>query len=111
MKVIAKLTFIVLLFPSFASAGSVHGDLREDGKVVGPGRVVRIQCGSSNPVEGRTDDNGSYRLYVRERGRCTFTLLNYKGQSPSTFIYSYDDPVEYNFDLVLEGGHYLLKRR
>lgn len=93
-----------------ASAGHVYGTIVAAQKpVAGVGLVV--VCPPKRAThEATTEGDGSYRLFVREKGKCTLTA-HYNGQSAAADIYSYDDPVGYNFALLLENGAYKLVRR
>ena len=109
MKVIFCLVLVILLFAPTAFAAQVYGTLKEADQPVEAGVRIDIAC-ANNTSSGQTDAHGSYSIYVQQRGRCTFTV-HYRGQHPHTDIYSYDDPVKYDFDLVQTPGGYELRRR
>jgi hypothetical protein len=110
MKSVAFVLPLTLLFPAFALAGNIFGSLTEGGRSVGAGVEVRIQCGTTPPASAVTDDYGAYSINVPS-GRCELTVA-YKGQvTPPFSVASSDDPARYDFELVVEGGRYLLKRR
>jgi len=109
MRAVGCLVLLVLLFPTIAFAAQVYGSLKEGDRSLEQGIRIDITCGS-NAYTGETDAHGSYSIYVRQTGRCTFTV-HYRGQDPHVEIYSYNDPVKYDFDLVQTPGGYQLKRR
>ena len=109
MKVIRLLLLSILISPATAYAGQIYGTLMVDNKAVGKGVKVAIECGTTNGGDD-TDDYGTYKVFV-PKGKCTLKV-NYGGQELSFPIYSYDDPVRYDFDIVRGGdGKYFLKRR
>ena len=109
MKAIRIVLLLILLFPVSAFAGNIFGNLKEEGRSVGPGVAVQIKCGGDGPV-GKTDEYGAYSINV-PRGRCELTV-NYRGQwTPPFQIASSDDPARYDFDVVNEKGQYVLRRR
>lgn len=85
-----------MLLTEAVIAGQVYGSVVG---VEGPirGGVVKIQCGNADPVGRRTDQHGSYSLYVDGAGRCKITVND---SSPLT-IRVYRDAVRY--DLRVEG--------
>lgn len=109
MKAIRLLLFSVLLSPTVAYGGQIFGTLTADNKPVGRAVKVSVLCGATNGA-GETDDYGSYKVFV-PKGKCVLKVY-YGGQWLEFAIYSYDDPVRYDFDVVRGGdGRYFLKRR
>jgi hypothetical protein len=109
MKAIKLLLFSILFFPTVAYGGQIYGTLTVDNRPVGKGIQVVILCGATNG-KGETDDYGSYKVFA-QKGKCTLKVI-YGGQEILFGIYSYDDPVRYDFDVVRGGdGKYFLKRR
>jgi hypothetical protein len=109
MKAIRLLLLSILLSPTVAYGGQIFGTLTVDNRPVGKGIQVVVVCGATNGTS-YTDDYGSYKVFV-PKGRCTLNV-SYGGQALSFAIYSYDDPVRYDFDVVRGGdGKYFLKRR
>jgi hypothetical protein len=111
MKKIA-LMIVVLglsLLPFSVHAAQIFGSLKEDGRSIPAKVVYEVLCGAQKYV-GETDGYGAY-VFNAGRGKCTFKVY-YKGQAPSFDVYSYDDPVRYDFDLILQSnGQYMLRRR
>ena len=89
------------------SAGQLYGSLREDGRSLPANVVFEIRCRGQS-YRGQTDGNGAFAINA-EKGRCTLVVY-YKGQSQTADIFSYDNPVRYDFDLVLVNGQYTLRR-
>jgi hypothetical protein len=90
------------------SAGQLYGSLKEDGRSLPANVRFEIRCRAQS-YPGQTDGNGAYAINA-EKGKCTLTVY-YKGQSPAADIYSYDNPVRYDFDLVVINGQYALRRK
>src|SRR5262245_36105514 len=110
MKRLLMLIGLVLFVPLTIYAGQIYGNLRgPNGQPIQKDLAVEIKCGEK-VVTGLTDAYGSYRVYAAEKGRCTFKVV-YQGQDVPFDVYSYDDPVRYDFDLVIENGRYTLRRR
>ena len=109
MKSIIILALLILILPNFVFAGKIFGSLKEEGGSVGQGVDVHIKCGNEEHAT-KTDDYGAYEIYV-PAGRCEM-VVGYKGHSTQAYpIASSDDPARYDFDLVVENGQYVLKRR
>ena len=108
-KVVLIMMLGLLLLPVSAYAAQIYGSLKEDGRSVPAKVVYEVVCGSQR-YTGETDGYGAYSLSAG-RGRCTFKVY-YKNQAPTFEVYSYDDPVRYDFDLVLQpNGQYMLRRK
>jgi len=111
MKRIIVIISICLLCPSPLLAGSVRGSIKVGGRPIKEGVEIRIIPEGSSGYATRTDRFGSYRLTIRETGRCRFILENYDDQSPEFEIQSYKNSVEYNFILERDQqGAYYLRR-
>jgi hypothetical protein len=108
-KIVLVIMFGLLLLPVSVYATQIYGSLKEDGRAVPAEVSFEVVCGDQRYV-GKTDGYGAYSLNAG-RGKCTFKVY-YKGQSPTFDVYSYDNPVRYDFDLVLQSnGQYMLRRR
>ena len=105
----AALLLLMLILPSAAFAAQVFGMLTGNGRPIRGARVL-IQC-EGNTYSGDTQDEGSYSVYVRQQGRCDLTV-EYGQQTTRPFsVYSYGDPVRYDFELVQDSdGRYRLDR-
>lgn len=111
-EVTMRISFIVFVLflaaPHLADAGHIYGTLRANNRPVA-NVSGQINCaGGSYGV--RTDQRGSYSTNIRQKGRCTL-CINYGGRLATHDIYSYDNPVRYDFDLIRQGAGYVLRRR
>ncbi len=109
MKNIMKITLplAVLLALFFAGslglqAGEIYGTLRESGRPVEKGAGIEITApGGTKIGSGTTDQFGSYRVFVKPKGKCTL-IVHYRGRAFDPLaIYSYSNAVRY--DLTIEG--------
>jgi hypothetical protein len=110
MRTALGLLFLAFLlcFPNPAHAGNIYGSLWLDGKPV-QGAQVRITCSSPHPTQ--TDNNGSYRVFVTEQGRCVFRV-DIGAHGGQTDVASYGNPIKYDFDLIRQNdGNYVLRSR
>jgi len=105
-KVFRSLMCFVVLSPLPASAGLIHGSIRESG---GPARdhPIEIVCPNSPPISTSTDNQGDYRVFVGVRGRCELRVGN---TEPAT-IFSSDNPVRYDFEIGFDRGRAVLRRQ
>jgi hypothetical protein len=112
---IDKLAFLVLAmlicagFAIPAQAAQIYGSLFEDGSSLTE-EVVLVVCDSGGRDENGTDEHGGYQLFVKQTGRCTLSLPDKGGASAD--IYSFEEPVRFDFDLISapDGGAQLRKR-
>lgn len=110
MKAFAILVLFIFLSPIIAYAAQIYGSLTEGGSPVRGVRAV-IKCSSGREYSKDTDNYGSYNVYVGEKGKCAFTVY-YSGQTPTSDVYSYDEPVRYDFELMRQqNGQYILRRK
>jgi hypothetical protein len=103
---------VVILFalPLVMQAGHMYGTLKKGNTPVS-GAEVKITCGTNpRPYGARTDGEGSYRVRVAENGRCMLEV-SLDGLSGRAEVFSYNDPVKYDFELILQGKAYILKPR
>jgi hypothetical protein len=108
MRFILPLSLAFLFYvPVQAHAGNIYGSLWLGGKPVPKAEVV-ISCPGRHSAQ--TDGDGSYQVFVPEKGRCNFQVT-YGGKSGVTDVASYDNPIKYDFDLLPQGSGYTLSRR
>jgi hypothetical protein len=107
MKKVITLILLWLLPPLSVYAAQIYGRLKEGGRAV-VGVDIEITCKGKN-YSGKTDNNGAYSIYVQEKGKCDLKV--HKGQGPNYTVYSYDNPVRYDFELVEQNGKYTLRRK
>jgi hypothetical protein len=109
MKSILIVLFAVLLPASRVAAGEVYGTITDGGKPVPAG--VKVEIGASGHVyAAETDKFGSYRIYVKEKGKCTLTVRT-RDQAPVIDLYSYDKSTRYDWVLETKDGKLSLRRK
>ncbi|HYR88889.1 MAG TPA: hypothetical protein VE422_32735 [Terriglobia bacterium] len=87
--------------------GQIYGSVISGGRGVAGG--IEINCGGVVTRGGAAGD-GSYRINVPQKGKCTLTLLDYPGASADVF--SYGEPRQYDFNLEpRKDGRYDLRGR
>lgn len=97
------------LVMSASFAGEIFGTIKADGKIVPKGLKLEI-ASPAKTYNTETDNYGSYRLYVPEKGKCMLTLY-YRKRSPSIQIYSYPKSTRYDFTVEQKDTLYVLKRK
>ena len=123
MRLRLVLPAILFLFLplSNAWAGRVFGDIRMDGKPLPAGVPVWVQRPPADPKKKdvpppakvdstATDKFGSYKLSVKEEGKCFLTIV-YEKQAVSLEIFSYKDPTRYDLILERKEGKLSLRRK
>ena len=109
MKTSGLVLLGLLLIASRMAAGELYGTITDGGKPVPP--EVKIEIGASgNAYSTETDKFGSYRVFVKEKGKCTLTL-HVRDQSPSVGLFSYDKSTRYDWILETKDGKLSLRRR
>lgn len=102
---------VVLAFAcSFASAGEVYGKITEGAAAVSEAPAVSVKCGDKDYPPVKTDKSGSYRIILSQSGKCTMTV-NYKQQSATLDIASYDDAVQIDVVLAMKDGKLSARRK
>ncbi len=109
MKSIASILLALALSCPLALAGEVYGTITEGGKPVAPGVKVEIAV-TGKVYNGETDKFGSYRIFVKEKGKCTLTV-HLKEQSPSVGLFSYDKSTRYDWVVETKDGKLSLRRK
>jgi hypothetical protein len=117
------LALLVCLAASNASAGRIFGDIKLDGKPVPAGLTVKIAVVPSAGAPGTkpkpaptvvdstvTDKFGSYKLTVKQEGKCVLTLL-YEKQAVALDVFSYKDATRYDLILEKKDGKLSLRRK
>lgn len=109
MKSFLIVAFALLLPASRVLGGEVYGTITEGSKPVPAG--VKVEIGASGHVySAETDKFGSYRIYVKEKGKCTLTVRT-KDQAPVIDLYSYDKSTRYDWVLETKDGKLSLRRK
>jgi hypothetical protein len=100
---------LLLLSATTALAGEIFGTLSEGTKALDAGVKLDIAI-AGKTYAGETDKYGSYRVIVKEKGKCTLTV-HYKNQLPSFQLVSYDKATRYDLILEAKDGTYSLRRK
>jgi hypothetical protein len=109
MKRVLALVVLLLLSTATILAAQIYGSIWFNGSPL-RGAYLRVDC-PGDSGQGRTDEQGTFKVYVRSTGRCTLTLT-YNGTEVPFPIASYNDPARYDLVLVQSPGRgYQLVRR
>lgn len=101
--------FACMLVAAIAlQAGPIYGTLRLNGRGINA-RIDIVPAGG-RPIAIGTGPDGSYHATVPVNGRCQFRVT-YENISVATDIFSYADPIKYDFDLIPQGKGFALQRR
>jgi len=120
------------LTASNASAGRIFGDIRMDGKPAPAGLPVTIAAvppasapgagkkpaSPASPATGSTvvadstvtDKFGSYKLTMKEAGKCVLTLM-YQKQALTLEVFSYKEATRYDLIVEKKDGKLSLRRK
>jgi hypothetical protein len=109
MKATSVIAGLMLIMCARTWAGEMYGSITQGDKPVGEKVKVEVSAAGKSTA-GETDKNGSYRIFVKEKGKCTFSV-HYKDQVATTDIFSYDKSLRYDWVLELKDGKYQLKRK
>ena len=116
-RFILLLILLTCCLPAAASAGRVFGDIKHDGKPVAAGVQVTIARLSEDPKAKptpvdttATDEFGSYKLMVKDAGKCMLTIL-YEKQAVSLEVFSYKEATRYDLILEKKDGKLSLRRK
>lgn len=107
MKRALKTIMLAVILTSPAYAGQIYGSLKEDGRPVA-NATFEVFCPQGS-FRGVTDGYGAYSINVG-RGKCTFRLY-FRNQQPSLDIYSQDNPLRYDLEVVNSKAGLTLVRR
>lgn len=109
MKLFTCIFLFLVVFSPSLWAGEIYGNIQEGRRPVGSGTRVEIFCGQ-RLYSTTTDQYGSYRLFIPEKGKCVF-VVHYGQSSPSIEIYSYDGSTRYDLILEKKGAQFFLQRK
>ncbi len=123
--VVVSLALFVLLAASDACAGRIFGDVKMDGKPVPEGLKMKIALAPAPDTSAAkakvkavpvvvdstaTDKFGSYKLTVKQEGKCVLTLL-YEKQTLALEVFSYKEATRYDLILEKKEGKLSLRRK
>jgi hypothetical protein len=109
MKLIRTFIALLLCVSLRASAGEMYGAITDGDKSIGEKQKVEVTV-AGKTYTAETDKNGTYRLFVKEKGKGTFTL-HYKEQTVATEVFSYDKSLRYDWTIEHKDGKSQLKRK
>ena len=117
---IVSLALLSCLLPFEAWAGRVFGDIKLGGKPLPAGVPVKITVvptgegkskAASAPADSSvTDEFGSYRLMVKEAGKCILAVV-YEKQTAALEVFSYKEAARYDLILEKKDGKLSLRRK
>lgn len=101
MRSIAFVIVSIALLASNAYAGKIFGDISFGGKPVAAGIKLKVtKPGASTVADtSATDKFGSYKMFVKEEGKATLTVL-YEGKALELAVFSNKEATRY--DLVVQ---------
>jgi len=117
-RFVLLLTLLVCCLPAGARAGRVFGDIKIGSKPVAAGVQVIIARLPADGAKTRpvpvdttaTDEFGSYKLVVKEPGKCVISMVHEK-QPVSLEVYSYKEATRYDLILEKKDGKLTLRRK
>ena len=121
--IVVWLALVVCLAASNATAGRIFGDIKLDGKPVPAGLPVMIAVAPPASAPGAkpkpapvpadttaTDKFGSYKLTMKDEGKCILTLL-YEKQVLTLEDFSYKEATRYDLILEKKDGKFSMRRK
>jgi hypothetical protein len=121
--VVVSIVLFVCLAAANAHAGRIFGDIKMDGKPVPAGLMVTIAAappaGAPNDTTKRapaavdttlTDKFGSYKLSLKQEGKCVLTLA-YEKQVLVIEVFSYKNATRYDLILEKKNGKLSMRRK
>ncbi len=119
-SLITSTLLLFLCLPAAAHAGRVFGDIRLAGKPLPAGvpvtitRVLTVD-GKPKPAPAasdttKTDQYGSYKLMVKETGKCILSVA-YEKQTASFEVFSNKEATRYDLILEKKDGKLKLRRK
>ena len=122
-SVLVSLALLVIFAASSAYAGRIFGDIKMDGKPVPAGLTVRIALAPPGTPPGAapataaaaadttvTDKFGSYKLHMKQEGKCVLTLM-YEKKALTLEVFSYKNATRYDLILEKKDGKLSLRRK
>ena len=109
MKQLALVLIALLISASGVMAGEVYGTITQGSKPVAAGVKVEISI-AGKVYAAETDKFGSYRVIVKEKGKCTITV-RVNEETASSADFSYDKATRYDWILQTTDGKLSLQRK
>jgi hypothetical protein len=117
MRIFSSVLLLVLLAAPPAFAGKIFGDIKLNGKPLADSVRVRITVPLAAEAKTAaiadstmTDKFGSYRLNVKEEGRCILTVV-YEKQPLELTVFSYKEATRYDLIVERKDGKLTLRRK
>jgi hypothetical protein len=99
----------LLLLASSSLAGELFGTITDGTRPIASG--VKVEIAVSGQIDStETGKFGSYRIVVKEKGKCRFTLY-LRGETPSIDVISFDRSTRYDWILETKAGKLSLRRK
>lgn len=109
MRRLLYLAVLGFVLAASVSAAEIHGTVSENGKPLGKGVALKLDCGGTT-ASGSTDDFGGYSLKVAASGQCKLSI-DYKGGTASLGVAVFDKPSRYDLEVKEEAGKISLTRK
>jgi hypothetical protein len=109
MRTVMAVGLALLCISTAAMAGEVYGTIIEGGKPVAPGIKVEVTAGGTT-YTGETNKFGAYRVFVKEKGKCTIAVSAKEGAATAE-LFSYDKSTRYDWILEVKDGKPQLRRK
>ena len=103
---------IAAVFSTNASAAKIFGDIKIDGKPLPEGVKVRVTRPGTSAVADSTstDKFGSYKLLVKEEGKCVLTVV-YDKQPLDIQVFSNKEATRYDLVVEKKDGKLTIRRK
>ncbi len=109
MRSLGMAVLALLFCASCVLAGELYGTITDGTKPVGAGVKVDVKA-SGTVYTAETDKFGSYRIFVKEKGKCILTVY-LKEHTAAVELFSYDKSTRYDWICEMQGGKALLRRK
>jgi hypothetical protein len=110
---------MVALGVTSAHAGRIFGDVKIAGKPAPEGMLVTVQAAKPAnddkappaPIDSvKTDKVGSYKIMVKNEGKCTLTVFVEK-KTATLEVFSYKEPTRYDLIVEEKDGKLTVRRK
>jgi hypothetical protein len=116
-RILSLALLLVSLVAPQAFAGRIFGDIKMNGKPIADSVRVRITAplaaeAKTGPTADSTltDKFGSYKLNVKQEGRCILTVV-FEKQPVELTVFSYKEATRYDLILERKDGKLSLRRK